>query len=151
MRVYEARLSYEATLFEVGAQSLSSPESVYDYMKDTLEAHPMNEVFYVVLLNQKNKPLGRIAISTGTVSATLVHPREVFRPAILAGASAIICAHNHPSGDPAPSAADITVTRRLREAAGTVDITLLDHVVLGRPECDPAALGYYSFRSAGML
>lgn len=151
MRVYEARLFYEATLFEVGAKSLSSPESVYDYMKDTLEAHPMNEVFYVILLNQKNKPLGRIAISTGTVSATLVHQREVFRPAILAGASAIICAHNHPSGDPAPSAADITVTRRLREAAGTVDITLLDHVVLGRPECDPTGIGYYSFRSAGLL
>lgn len=151
MRVYEARLSYEATLFEVGAKSLSSPESVYDYMKDTLEAHPMNEVFYVVLLNQKNKPLGRIAISTGTVCATLVHPREVFRPAIIAGASAIICAHNHPSGDPAPSSADVHVTRQLREAARTVDISLLDHVVLGRPECDPTNVGYYSFRAAGLL
>ncbi|WP_044891615.1 JAB domain-containing protein [Opitutus terrae] len=94
MRVYEAKLTYEATLFEVGAKSLSSAEAVYDYMKDTLEAHPMHEVFYVVLLNQKNRPLGRVAISTGTVSATLVHPREVFRPAIVAGASAIICVHN---------------------------------------------------------
>ena len=151
MRVYEAKLTYEPTLFEVGAKSLSSAEAVYDYMKDVLEEHPMQEVFYVILLNQKNKPLGRIAITSGTVSGTLVHPREVFRPAILAGASAIICAHNHPSGDPAPSAADLTVTRLLREAAKTVEISLLDHVVLGRSECDPAGIGYYSFRSAGLL
>ncbi|MEI6465361.1 MAG: JAB domain-containing protein [Verrucomicrobiota bacterium] len=102
MRVYEARLSYEATLFEVGHTALSKPEQVYDSLKDTLELHPMHEVFYVVFLNRKNKPLARIAISSGTVDGTLVHPRDVFRPAILAGASAIICAHNHPSGDPAP-------------------------------------------------
>lgn len=83
MRVYEAKLTYEPTLFEVGAKSLSSAEAVYEYMKDTLEAHPMHEVFYVVLLNQKNKPLGRIAISTGTVSATLVGKSSVprFSPA----------------------------------------------------------------------
>lgn len=151
MRVYEAKLTYEATLFEVGTTALSSAEAVYDYMKDTLEVHPMHEVFYVLLLNTKNKPLGRIAISTGTVSGTLVHPREVFRPAILAGASSIVCAHNHPSGDPTPSAADISVTRKLREAANIMDITLLDHVILGRPECDPTNIGYYSFRSAGLV
>jgi len=98
MRVYEAKLTYEATLFEVGANSLSTAENVYDYMKDTLEVNPMQEVFHVVLLNQKNKPLGRVAITSGTVSGTLIHPREVFRPAILAGASAIVCTHNHPSG-----------------------------------------------------
>ncbi len=151
MRVYEAKLVYEPTLFEVGAKALSSADSVYEYMKDVLEVHPMNEVFYVLLLNTKNKPLGRIAISTGTVSGTLVHPREVFRPAILAGATAIICVHNHPSGDPTPSSADISVTRKLREAAKTIDITLLDHVILGRPECDPTSLGHYSFRSAGII
>jgi hypothetical protein len=90
MRVYEAKLTYEPTLFEVGAKSLSSAEAVYEYMHDVLEEHPMQEVFYVVLLNQKNKPLGRITITSGTVSGTLVHPREVFRPAILASASAIM-------------------------------------------------------------
>ena len=151
MRVYEAKLTYEATLFEVGAKSLSTAENVYDYMKDTLEVYPMQEVFHVVLLNQKNKPLGRVAITSGTESGTLVHPREVFRPAIIAGASAIICTHNHPSGDPTPSAADITATRKLREASRIVDIELLDHVILGRPECDPSGVGYYSFRSAGFI
>src|SRR5579883_2947664 len=138
MRVYEAKIIYEPTVFEVGAKALSSADSVYDYMKDVLEVHPMNEVFYVLLLNTKNKPLGRIAISTGTVSGTLIHPREVFRPAILAGATAIICVHNHPSGDPAPSSADISATRKLRDAAKAIDISLLDHIILGRKECDPA-------------
>jgi len=65
MRIYEARLVYEATLFEVGTTALISPDRVYAYMRDILETHPMQEVFYVILLNQKNKPLGRIAITTG--------------------------------------------------------------------------------------
>lgn len=151
MRVYEAKLIYEATLFEVGHHALSRPEAVYDYMKDVLEVHPMHEVFYVVLLNAKNRPMARVAISSGTVNSTLAHPREVFRPAIIGGACAIVCVHNHPSGDPAPSAADLHMTRLLREASKTVDIALLDHVILGRPECDPAQVGYFSFRSAGML
>ena len=151
MRVYEAKLIYEATLFEVGTQSLSSANVIYDYMKDVLEIHPMQEVFYVILLNRKNKPLGRIAITSGTVSSAIAHPREVFRPAILGGASAIICAHNHPSGDPAPSAADVQVTRALRDAAKIIDIELLDHVIVGDAKADPHGRGYYSFREAGVL
>ena len=151
MRVYEAKLSYEATLFEVGSQTLSRPELVHDYMKDTLEVHPMHEVFYVILLNRKNRPLGRVAITSGTATATLAHPREVYRPAILSGATAIICVHNHPSGDPAPSSADLQLTRQLREASKAVDVELLDHVIIGRAECDPLGLGYYSFKSTGLL
>ena len=111
----------------------------------------MQEAFYVILLNRKTRPLGRIAVTIGTATAALAHPREVFRPAIVGGASAIICAHNHPSGDPAPSAPDMHVTRMLREASKAVDIELIDHVILGRRECDPANLGYFSFRSAGLL
>jgi len=151
MRVYEAKLTYEATLFEVGCTSLDSAEAVYAYTKDLLEVHPMNEVFYVILLNRKGKPLGRVAVTMGTASATLVHPREVFRPAILAGASAIICVHNHPSGDPAPSSADHRVTRQLREAAKAIEIDLLDHVIIGHADADPVGQGFYSFRGAGLL
>lgn len=151
MRVYEAKLVYEATLFEVGTIALDEPQAVYDYLKDILDLHPMQEVFYVVFLNRKNKPLGRIPVTAGTVSSSLVHPREVFRPAILAGASAIICAHNHPSGDPTPSTADIRVTRQLRDAAEVVDIALIDHMILGHRECDPNQLGYYSFKVSGLL
>lgn len=151
MRVYEAKLVYEPTLFEVSAKALSSAHAVYDYMKDVLEVHPMTEVFYVILLNTKIKPLGRVAISSGTVSGTIIHPREVFRPAIIAGASSIICVHNHPSGDPVPSSADISATRKLLEASKVVDISLLDHVILGRIECDPINVGFYSFRNAGLI
>jgi DNA repair protein RadC len=63
----------------------------------------------------------------------------------------VLCVHNHPSGDPAPSAADVQVTRQLREAAKAVDIELLDHVIVGRPASDPAGRGYYSFRESGVI
>ncbi len=109
------------------------------------------EKFWVLCLNRKNRLLRQHEATSGTASSSLVHPREVFREAIRHGASAVICLHNHPSGDPAPSAADIQVTRQLRDAARAVDIDLLDHVILGRPSLDPAGQGYYSFRDAGLL
>jgi len=87
----------------------------------------------------------------GTLTSSLAHPREVFRAAILANAAAIVATHNHPSGDPAPSAADVAVTRQLREAAKALDIDLLDHVICGDAKADPRGLGYYSFREAGVL
>ncbi|MGH7944543.1 MAG: JAB domain-containing protein, partial [Opitutaceae bacterium] len=93
----------------------------------------------------------RVEISSGTATAALAHPREVFRAAVRESAASIICAHNHPSGDPAPSAPDLHVTRQLREAAKAVDIELLDHVIVGRTGSDPAGKGYFSFREAGML
>lgn len=109
------------------------------------------EKFWVLCLNRKNRLLRHAEVSSGTAGSTLVHPREVFREAIRASASAIICAHNHPSGDPTPSTADIRVTRQLREAAATVEIELLDHVIVGDPQIDPMGLGYYSFRTAGFM
>lgn len=109
------------------------------------------EKFWVLCLNRKNRLLKRVEITSGTATAALAHPREVFRAAIRESACAVICAHNHPSGDPAPSAADITVTRQLREAARTVDIELLDHVIVGRAASDPLGRGFFSFRAVGML
>jgi len=109
------------------------------------------EKFWVLCLNRKNRLLRQHEATSGTANSSLVHPREVFREAIRHGASAVICLHNHPSGDPAPSAADIQVTRQLREAARAVDIDLLDHVIVGRVASDPAGQGYYSFRDAGLL
>ena len=109
------------------------------------------EKFWVLCLNRKNRLLKRIEVTSGTATAALAHPREVFREAVRECASAVVCVHNHPSGDPAPSAADIQVTRQLREAAQTLDIQLLDHVIVGQAGADPAGLGYYSFRSAGMV
>ena len=109
------------------------------------------EKFWVLTLNRKNRLLKQVEITSGTATAALAHPREVYRAAIRHSASAIICAHNHPSGDPSPSAPDVQVTRQLREAAKAVDIELLDHVIVGRTEGDPQGRGYFSFREAGML
>jgi len=109
------------------------------------------EKFWVLCLNRKNRLLKQVEVSSGTATSSLAHPREVYREAIRQGATAIVCVHNHPSGDPAPSAADIQVTRQLREAAKTVDIELLDHVIVGRSVADPRGVGYYSFREAGVL
>jgi DNA repair protein RadC len=109
------------------------------------------EKFWVLCLNRRNRLRKRVEISSGTATAALAHPREVFRSAIREASSAVICAHNHPSGDPSPSAADIQLTRQLREAAAAVDIPLLDHVIIGRRGADPLGRGYYSFREAGLL
>jgi DNA repair protein RadC len=109
------------------------------------------EKFWVLCLNRKNRLIKRVEITSGTATAALAHPREVFRAAIREGATAVVCAHNHPSGDPAPSAPDLQVTRQLREAAKTVDIDLLDHVIVGRTGADPLGRGFFSFREAGML
>jgi DNA repair protein RadC len=109
------------------------------------------EKFWVLCLNRKNRLIKRVEISSGSATSSLAHPREVFRAAIREGACAIACVHNHPSGDPAPSAADMQVTRQLREAARAVDIELIDHVIIGRASADPLGLGYFSFRAAGML
>ncbi len=89
------------------------------------------EVFVALLLDVQNRLQGEALVSIGTLTSSLVHPREVFRPAIAQGAAAVIVAHNHPSGDPDPSQADREVTRRLIRAGRLVGIPLLDHVVIG--------------------
>jgi len=93
----------------------------------------------------KHRPIAYHLVSRGTLDACLVHAREVFRAAIAGGAAAIIVAHNHPSGDPAPSADDCTLTRRLSEGGELLGIPVLDHVVLGRDG------RYSSFRELGLL
>src|SRR2546425_13188556 len=89
------------------------------------------EMFVAVLLDGKTQVLGFNVVSVGSLTAALVHPREVFKPAILANAAALILAHNHPSGDPEPSAEDKAITERLRHAGDLMGIKILDHVVIG--------------------
>ncbi len=103
------------------------------------------EHFVVVPLDQKNRPIGINTVSVGSVSATIVHPREVFKVAFLLNATAIILAHNHPSGDPMPSGEDFAITTRLVEAGAILGVRILDHLVLG----DDGA--YYSFLDQGRL
>jgi DNA repair protein RadC len=109
------------------------------------------EKFWVLCLNRKNRLIRQVEVTSGTATSSLAHPREVFREAVHHGASAVVCVHNHPSGDPAPSAADVQVTRQLRDAARALDIELLDHVIVGRTGTDPHGRGYYSFREAGVI
>ncbi len=132
------------------APQLSTPQEIATFCRP----HTLGlavEKFWVLCLNRKNRLLRRVEVTSGTATATLVHPREVFRAAIKESAAAVVCVHNHPSGDPAPSAADVRITRQLREAAQIVEIDLLDHIIVGHPAADPLGLGHYSFRDAGVI
>jgi DNA repair protein RadC len=150
MHVYEAKIQYNI----VGSNSheaLDTPQKIVDYMAGAFEDSPLQEHFYVICLNRKNRPMCRHRITSGIVSASMAHPREVFRTAVLATACAIICIHNHPSGDPQPSQQDISMTRRLKDAATIMDIELVDHIVMGSVEDDPNGKGYFSFRESGYV
>ena len=150
MRIYEAKISYQLVQ-EGPVEALSNAERVVEYMRGAFDELPLQEAFYVIALDRKNKPLGRHRVTVGTATAALAHPREVFRIAVMASACAIICVHSHPSGDPSPSSADISVTQLLKEASRTLEIALLDHVVIGNPIDDPLGVGFYSFRQAGLV
>ena len=118
---------------------LDEPQKVWDYLYPEVRADTVEKV-WVLCLDRKNKLIRAEPITSGTASGSLVHPREVFRPAIRHGASAIILAHNHPSGDPTPSSADLKVTKKILEASKAVDLSLLDHVIIGEPDACPQSL-----------
>lgn len=102
------------------------------------------EVFLALLLDGRNRLLREERISEGSLTSAIVHPREVFAPAIRESAGAIVVVHNHPSGDPTPSREDLEITARLAQVGRLVGINLLDHVILGDP-------GYLSLRERGYL
>jgi DNA repair protein RadC len=151
MKVYEATLQYNKTLFEVSTKVINTPERAYEYLKDIVDDYPYQESCWVLLLNNKSHALFRIMITKGTLTSSLISPREVFTPALISGAASVILAHNHPSGDPAPSSADLNVTRICREAGTILGIAVVDHIILGHKEMDPLGKGWYSFREAGIL
>jgi DNA repair protein RadC len=109
------------------------------------------EVFIAITLNTKNRVINRHLISLGTLNSSLVHPREVFRVAILDGAAAMILSHNHPSGDVTPSSEDIKITRQLVSAGEVMGIKILDHVILGSPSPHESANPFLSLREAGLV
>ena len=106
--------------------------------------YAVKEQFLVILLDAKNKVIGTEVISEGSMSSTVIHPRDVFQPALLQHASAVVVAHNHPSGDPQPSAEDRELTKVLVAAGKTMLIPVLDHVIIGDGS-------YYSFEEDGVL
>lgn len=126
---------------------LDTPERVAECFREEFRSYN-TERFKVVCLNTRRHIINVHEIAVGTLDTVLVHPREVFRPAITSNAAAILVLHNHPSGDPTPSDADVRVTRDLVRAGQLLKIELLDHVILGLPS-DEKPRGYTSLRELG--
>lgn len=152
-----AKASKLAAAFELGARvaretvqniPLDSPEKLYDYFGPQLR-HLNQEQLLVVMLDTRLRHAGTAVIAQGTVDSCTAHPRDILRPVIARGSYGFAVVHNHPSGDPTPSDADLRVTRRLIEAASLMQIRLLDHLVVGRAA--PGRNAYYSFREAGIV
>jgi DNA repair protein RadC len=122
--------------------ALSGPEDARALLQRCLGYHD-REVFAIVLMDARNQVMGVNTVSVGSVSASIVHPREVFKPAILMAASSILLAHCHPSGDPSPSQDDIELTRRLVKAGQLLGIEVLDHIIV-------ADASYCSFKERGI-
>jgi DNA repair protein RadC len=125
-----------------------TPERAADYWRQHVTSHPAfnpdTECLVVLLLNSRRRVKGHVLVSTGTLDTILVHPREVFRAAIVGAASALIVMHNHPSGESEPSEADIKVTRDLIRAGQLLKIEVLDHVIVGvGRHCSLRTLGYF--------
>ena len=110
--------------------TISTPEDVVELCAPQLRGLD-REHFWALALNTKNQLLKMVEVSVGSLNASIVHPRELFRDAVRLSAASVVVVHNHPSGDPTPSGADIQLTRRLPKAGDVLGIELLDHVVLG--------------------
>lgn len=124
-------------------EPLTNPTAVYDFIKAHLEDKD-REYFVALFLDIKNKVIAVHHVAIGTLDTALITPRELFKAAILVNAYSVLVAHNHPSGDPAPSTNDIEVTRSLAEAGKILGIQVLDHIIIGEQ-------GVVSFREKGLL
>jgi DNA repair protein RadC len=122
---------------------IKDPEAVVKAIRASIK-DKAKEHFKLILLNPRNKIIGISTISIGTLNASLVHPREVFKDAIMHSAASVVLAHNHPSGDPDPSEDDLTITKRLIEAGKILGIEVLDHIVIAKN-------GLFSFKERGLV
>lgn len=123
--------------------TIRSPHDAADILTEQLR-YLQKEHFVCLFLNTKNHVIAQETLSMGSLNASIVHPREVFRAAIKCSSASIICAHNHPSGDPTPSPEDISLTRRLLEAGEIVGIDVLDHLIIGDD-------GFVSMKERGLM
>jgi DNA repair protein RadC len=130
---FSVRLVKEkAGIYNIEGKSIRSPEDAYDIINELLYLSEQTKEHFVILtLSTKNTILGVHTIHIGSINASIVHPREVFQPALLNNSASIVAFHNHPSGDPSPSREDVEVTKRLVEASKILGIDLLDHIVVG--------------------
>jgi DNA repair protein RadC len=122
---------------------IKDPEAVVKAIRASIK-DKAKEHFKLILLNPRNKIIGISIISIGTLNASLVHPREVFKDAITHSAASVVLAHNHPSGDPEPSEDDITITKRLIEAGKILGIAVTDHVIISKS-------GFFSFKEKNLI
>ena len=116
--------------FQYLARQILSPNDAYEMIKEQLEGLD-REQFIIACLNTKNEPTNISVVSVGSLNKAIVHPREVFKTAILSNAASIMAFHNHPSGETTPSQQDIQLTHRLYEAGELLGIKLLDHLIIG--------------------
>lgn len=144
--VREGSLPYRLPLGEHATGTYVAADLIAQYLRDSDREH-----FIVLLLNQKNVITGITTVHTGTLTGSLVSPRDVFKPAILGNARSIIIAHNHPSGDPAPSKEDTAITQRLVECGKLLDILVTDHIIVGYTIADGGSYTYYSFAEKDLL
>jgi DNA repair protein RadC len=138
---WRRRLAVVRAALELGRRAAGTPLGPGEPMRDAAAVYAHfrgrlpqceREQFFVLLLDGRNRLIAELRISEGTLTAALVHPREVFAPAIRLAAAALVLVHNHPSGDPTPSAEDAALTERLRRAGELLGIRVLDHVVVGQ-------------------
>jgi len=122
---------------------VSDPEIIFRRYEPLL-AHLKKEIFFILILNSANFLIREVKISEGILNSSLVHPREVFKAAILESAASIILLHNHPSGEVEPSIEDRNITKRLLELGKLMDIPVLDHIIIGEKK-------YFSFREGGLI
>ena len=125
------------------APMVSSPEEAYRYMRPRY-VNERREHFDVLMMTNRNRLIRRHRVSTGSLTASVVHPREVFNPVIRESAAGVIFVHNHPSGDPSPSREDVDITHRLRQVGEVLGVRVHDHVVCGHDR-------FFSFNREGLL
>src|SRR6266571_3163060 len=131
--VYETLyISEEVTGYLQPGQRYTAPQQVYDCFKFLMEE--TKEMFMCLHLDGKNRIIAVDLVSIGSLNQSIVHPREVYKTALLSNAAALILIHQHPTGDPTPSSEDIAITRRLKEAGDILGLKVLDHIIIGDGE-----------------
>ena len=131
------------------APLMEGPDAIADLLREECRPYAV-EHFFAILLDTRRRLIRKVHLTNGTLDAAIVHPRDVFRHAVVANASAMVLAHNHPSGDPTPSKADITVTRDLVRAGQLIKIDVLDHIILGR-RTDERPRDFVSMKELGYI
>ena len=143
IQILSLRLVREGSIL-YQTRRISSPKDAVGIGQQFLEDADREQVI-VCCLDTKNQPLSISVVSMGILNSSLIHPREIFKTAILTNAASIMLFHNHPSGDPEPSNEDLSITKRIKEAGELMGIELLDHIIIGSED------RYYSLKEQGLV